>query len=564
MLADARGVPRGAELEADLCVIGGGAAGIALARALTGTPLRIVLLESGGLDFDPRTQALYKGPSVGLPYFPLDAARLRYLGGSTNHWGGVSRPFEEFDFKPHSWIPHSGWPISKADLDPYYPEAEKVIRLPSDDFSAESWDERDSLSPLDLGRRTVPRVAVFVDEEERSFKTDYLSDLKRAANVRAYLHANVTEIDTDEGAKAATRVRVATLDGNQFFVAARNFVLAVGGIENPRLLLASNRQQPRGLGNQHDLVGRFFLEHPRFAAAVVAPTSADLGVGFYEPHRVDGVEIQGYVAFTPEVQRAEGLVDVQVFVEPTYDARYEDALASEDVHALRTLAHGGGQSIGDFGTNLMNVVEDLTTVREFTIPGSPLPVPYPEVLGKLLTSPSEIRDDIPDLLGDVAAWGYKHITGTAPLERLTLLTRLDPAPNPNSRVTLASTRDALGMPRAELDWRLSPIDRHSAVRAAEILGAAFARDDLGRVRLLIEDDEHSWPSDLAGGYHHMGTTRMSDDPRQGVVDRDCRVHGMANLFIAGSSVFATAGSSTPTLTIVALALRLADHLKGAM
>jgi choline dehydrogenase-like flavoprotein len=564
MLADARRVPAGADLEADLCIIGAGAAGITLAREFIGTPVRVVLLESGGLELDGRTQALYKGrSSIGLPYFPLDSARLRYFGGSTNHWGGVCRPFDDLDFEPRDWIPFSGWPIRRSDLDPYYPRAVDVVRLLSDDWSARSWDERDQLSPLELGDRTAPRISQFVGEKSRSFGTNYREEIRRAANVHAYLHANVEEIETNQTASTATDVRVATLTGNRFSVKAGHFVLAVGGIENPRVLLASNRHQPQGLGNQHDLVGRFFLEHPRFAAGIVAPADAELSVGFYEPHHVDDAEIQGYVAFPPEVQRAEGLVDVQVFLEPVYDARFESAFNSQDVNSLRTLAKGGGGSIDAFGTNLMNVVGDLTTGRDFTVPGAPLPVPYPDVVGKLLSSTSEVRDHIPDLLGDVAAWGYKRLTGAAPLERITLVTRLDPAPNPASRVTLGASRDELGMLRAQLDWRLSSIDRHSAVRATEILGAAFARAGLGRVRVIDEDDR-SWPPDLEGGYHHMGTTRMSDHPKQGVVDRDCRVHGMANLFIAGSSVFPTGGSSPPTLTITALALRLGDHLKRVM
>ena len=564
MLADARRTPAGAELEADLCIIGAGAAGITLARQFIDTRFKIVLLESGGLELDQRTQELYKGRSIGLPYFPLDAARLRYFGGSTNHWGGICRPFDELDFERRDWIPFTGWPIRGSDLDRYYPPAVDAVRLLSHDFSITGWDDRDPLSRLDLDDRTVPRVAQFVGEKSRSMGTDYRDEIARAANLHTYLHANVEEIVTDGTASAVTHLRVATLTGNRFSVKARHFVLAVGGIENPRLLLASNRQQTRGLGNQHDLVGRFFLEHPRFGAGVAAPADSELGVGFYEPHHVGDTEIQGYVAFPPKVQRAENMVDVQVFLEPVYNARFEQAFDSGDVDALRTLSKGGGGSIGNFGTNLMKVAGDLTTGRDFTVPGAPLPVPYPDVVGKLLSSPSEVRDRIPDLLGDVAAWGYKRLSGAAPLQHITLVTRLDPAPNPDSRVTLGTSRDELGMPRAQLDWRLSSIDRHSAVRATELLGTAFARAGFGRVRLIVHEDDRSWPSDLAGGYHHMGTTRMSDDPKRGVVDRDCRVHGMTNLFIAGSSVFPTGGSSPPTLTITALALRLSDHLKGVM
>lgn len=560
MFADARRLPRGGVLETDLCIVGAGAAGITLARSFIDTPVQVVLLESGGFEPDDRTQALYKGRSIGLPYFPLESARVRYFGGSTNHWGAHCRPFEALDFEPRDWVPFSGWPIRKPDLDPYYRRAREVLSLRSDDFSDRSWVERDHLSPFALGERTTARVIQYVDWGSRSFGENYREEIRRAPNISAYLHANVTEIDTDEAGRVATRVHVATLTGNRFAVKARHFVLAVGGIDNPRLLLASNRRRPQGLGNQHGLVGRFFQEHARFAVAIVAPANRTLRPVFYEPHHVGDVEIRGYVAFPPEVKRAERLVDVQVEVDPVYDVRFRRAFVSEEVKSLKAFAHGrGAKSVDAFGRNLMNVVADLTTGRDFTVPGAPLPVPYPEIVAKLSGSTGELRDHIPDLLGDVTALGYKRLAGPAPLDHLRLITRLEPTPNPDSRVTLTRSRDELGVPRTQLDWRISSIDWESAARAVEILGGAFGRAGLGRLRTLVGERQ-----DWRGDWHHIGTTRMSDDPTRGVVDRNCRVHGAANLFIAGSSVFPTAGSSAPTLTIVALALRLADHLKRVM
>jgi choline dehydrogenase-like flavoprotein len=178
------------------------------------------------------------------------------------------------------------------------------------------------------------------------------------------------------------------------------------------------------------------------------------------------------------------------------------------------------------------------------------------------STPAEAQSLIPDLLGDVAARAYAELYG-APLESVIFRTRIDSVPNPDSRVTLSDRRDALGMPRVRLDWRLEALDYHSARRALEIVGAEVGRAGIGRVRVTL-DDPSKWPEDLAGGYHHMGTTRMSNDPHRGVVNRNGRVHGVRNLFVAGSSVFPTAGSGTPTLTIVALALRLAERLKRAL
>ena len=561
MLVDARSLSDGVVLDADLCIIGAGAAGITLALEFAGSPVRVILLESGGLEFESNTQGLYDGrASDGLPYFPLDVTRLRYFGGSTNHWGRLCRPFDAFDFERREWIPWSGWPLRLADLEPYYGPAGEICGLVSEDFDASSWDRRDGLDPLPLGDRTEPRIAQLVDVEKRSFAPRYRDEIESAKNVEAYLHANVTEIETDAAGAVATGLRVATLEGTRFRVEAGRFVLAVGGIENPRILLASNRQQPSGVGNRYDLVGRFFTEHPRFEAAVVAPADTSLSVGFYEPHRVDGVEIEGYVAVPKAVQREEEMVDVQVFVQPRSTPRSRRRSSRRRSTRCGTWLVGDG-SIGDFGANLMTVVGDLTTFRDYTIPGAPLPVPYPEVVAEAVESPEDFRGHIPGLFGSAAAEGYKSVQGSAPLQSLTLVTRLDQAPNPDSRVSLSAARDELGMPRGALDWRLSAVDRHSAAAAVDILSSAFGAADLGRVRATFDEEASGWPDDLQGGNHHMGTTRMSDDPKQGVVDRDCRIHGMENLFVAGSSVFVTGGSSTPTLTIVALALRLADHLK---
>jgi choline dehydrogenase-like flavoprotein len=209
------------------------------------------------------------------------------------------------------------------------------------------------------------------------------------------------------------------------------------------------------------------------------------------------------------------------------------------------------------------VVGDLLTFESFALPGAPIPVPYPDVVGRLMrATPVELQAAIPDLLGDIAAASYAEIYD-APVDSLALTPRIESAPNRDSRVSLTTERDALGMPRAQLNWQLSEIDRHSARRALEIIAAEIGRAGLGRMQIIFDDKASGWPADLAGGWHHMGTTRMSDDPRTGVVDRDCKVHGFANLYVAGSSVFPTPGSGTPTMTIVALALRLAGQLEKA-
>ncbi|HYM82219.1 MAG TPA: GMC family oxidoreductase [Candidatus Limnocylindria bacterium] len=567
MRVDASSIPSGSRLEFDLCIVGSGAAGITLARRFASTSIKVVVLESGLDEYDPRTQALAEGEIVGLPYFPLDTARLRWLGGTTNHWGGHCRPMAAEDLEARSWVPNSGWPIGLQDLEPYYERARIECRVPSKLWTLEAWQEKDSHKPLPLvGQRFVTRIAQLVGRESRSFRVAHRSELASIANVAVHLGANVTEIETSENGTLVTRVHVATLGGQRYSVTARQIVLAAGGIENPRLLLASNRQWPAGLGNQNDVVGRFFLEHPRFTAGYLAPSNPHLRVGLYDDHSVGKAKLQGYLSLSKEAQRAEQLVGVEMLFRPTYVGSFEQALESNDVRELQAVMNAvrGRGGLGDFGRHLANVVADLASWQSILIPGAPLPVPFPEVVGRVMRStPVEAQALIPELMGDIVAGAYAKTRG-APIKEVRIRTRIDPAPNPDSRVTLSDERDELGMPRVRLDWRLTALDHHSVRRTMEIFGAEIGRAGLGRVRITFDEGGRTWPEDLAGGYHHIGTTRMSDDAKHGVVDRNGRVHGIENLFIAGSSVFPTAGSGPPTITIVALAMRLADHLKGRL
>ena len=564
---DAGSIPADSVLDSDLCIIGCGAAGITIARELAGSALRVIVLESGDFDYDLPTHDLYVGEITGLPYFDLQSARLRYFGGSTNHWGGTCRPEEPIDFVDRDWVPHSGWPISRADLDPYYPQAAETVGLKVAERDLDVWRAASPFPtmPFDDERITTV-VAQIVPTRERRFAPRYRSELESASNVTVVLRANATEIETDGTGGAVDRVHVATLDGGRFTVNAGAFVLATGGIENPRLLLASDRVRPNGVGNDHDLVGRYFLEHPRFDAGVILPADKRMPIGFYQPHNAAGSTILGYLSLSEAVAEAERLVDVQARLAPIYDPAVQAALDSAAVTSLRGIVDSvRGAGVGSLGDHLQRVAGDLATWQQSIIGGGPIPVPLPEAVEEVMRQVGE--DDaesiLPLLLGDIATAGYGELAGTLPVTGISVSTRIESTPNPDSRVRLGSERDALGMRRVELDWQLTDLDKHSVVRMMELLAAEFGRTGLGRVRIDIEETD-PWPADLEGGWHHMGTTRMSDDPALGVVDRDCRVHGIDNLYIAGSSVFATAGSGTPTMTIVALALRLTDHLRGRL
>jgi choline dehydrogenase-like flavoprotein len=517
VIEDARDLEPNTVLESDIAIIGGGAAGITLALELAGKGLQTCLLESGGLDYAEDTQSLYSGANAARWYFPLDKCRLRYFGGSTNHWGGWCRPLAPIDFEARDWVPHSGWPLSRADLDPWYERAQPLIEAgPFQYESAAYWEARfgQPMPAFPLGLITTN---FFQYSPPTRFGSRYRDALRAAGDVRIVLHANVLEIEASEAATEVTGLRVTTLAGNPFRVRARSYVLATGGIENARLLLASRSTRPDGLGNDHDLVGRYFMEHPHIPlAAHIACNRPSALPALFTRHLIDqGTTAHATLVPTEQLLRSERLQGAAFTVGVMAEYRQDTAVPADEWHT------------GD----VFQVLQDLD-------PAS---------------------GDAAAAGGGIEGWPPPDAAGT----HLVLGGACEQAPDPESRVVLGSERDALGMPRAQLNWRLGQGDRDSLYRVLHSIGREFGALGIGRLRPFIGPDE-DWPAEVLGGNHHMGTTRMARDPKQGVVDADCKVHGIANLYIAGSSVFPTGGSANPTLTLVALALRLAHHLQARL
>jgi choline dehydrogenase-like flavoprotein len=564
VFVDARGWRTGDGLvRADLCIIGAGAAGITLARELIGSNVSVIVLESGGFEEEVDTQDLYAGTGSGLPYFDLTTARLRFFGGSTNHWGGTSRPMIERDFEPREGIPLSGWPIRRSDIAPFYDRASEICGLGRHVSQLDVDEARDDRRPLELDPGDFEtRFNGIVNHRDRSFAR-FADELEASTNVAVHLWANVTGLVTDDAGGHVSTVEVATLDGNRYAVTATVVVLATGGIENARLLLASTARDPRGVGNARDQVGRYFMEHPRLVAAMVIPRDPDVDLAWYLPHAVGGHQYQGYAAVGDRRQRDERLADVQIRLRPLPSASFERGLRTPEARTAEALvlwADGDGDR--PLGRDLLAMTADLATFGDVLVPGGPVPLPLPDVVRRVLGAGRAERESmVPDLLGGAATFLYHEGLERGPASAIEIVARVEQVPNPESRITLGQEQDALGMRRSHLDWRLTEVERHSIVRSLELFGAEIAARDVGRLQLVLTEDG-DWPADLSGGWHHMGTTRMSADPSSGVVDADCRVHGVDNLYVAGSSVFATAGSGTPTLTIVALSLRLHEHLTG--
>ncbi len=531
MFNDARQVPAGTTLEADLCIVGAGAAGITLAHRLRDSGHRILLLESGGMEFEQPTQALYAGESRGVQGEALDATRLRFFGGSTNHWGGWCRPLEAGDFRPPDPGDLRRWPIGRDELAPYYIAAQTLCQLgPADYDDLPPWLDGSGLAalPTDPARLCT---ALFQVSPPTRFGPVYGPALEGARGLAMWLHANVLEVQTNAEATRVTGLRVRALEGAEFAVRARFYVLATGGLENARLLLLSNAAQPAGLGNGHDVVGRYFMDHPWLEdcgfIALTQP-AADLRLYFDEtPAR--GTTIFGTLAAgTPEA----GIGGFRVVMRPV-------RRVVEGVDALKSIA-------GDVGA--------LRLPRRFW--GN---------LGRVLSDYDAVIDaGYKTLFGTRKSLFGSPEPGAGPVLGAVLDVNVEQFPDPGNRVTLSHAHDALGQPRLALEWRPGEAEKRTMRRAVELVGQEFGRLGLGRLRARPLPDGAAWPEALIGSRHHMGATRMSASPRTGVVDAECRVHGVTNLYIAGSSVFASSGFANPTLTIVALALRLGDRLAGEL
>jgi choline dehydrogenase-like flavoprotein len=520
MILDSNELDADTELQADLCIVGAGAAGITIAREFVGARAKIIVLESGAANFEQETQALYAGRNVGRPY-DLVATRLRFFGGTTNHWEGVCAPLSEIDFEVRPWVPASGWPITRSDLIPFYKRAQSVVKLGPFLYDDDVWGylKRNGLS-IDRGK--IRYNFRQMREFPIRFGEEYGDELRKAPNIRVFLHANVVNIQLDSSGRRVEYVDVRSLRGKSGRVSARYFVLACGGIENARILLVSNSVETPGVGNRHDLVGRYFQEHPQFVLGTVFPTNEERFRTSFQQGFANGIRFLQHLVLSPAAQRQNSVLDSLIFPNEIVKPDTGMAAAREIMADLRSK-----REIEDLDKKIWQILRDLddvviNTYRRFVLDEGTLP----------------------------------------PLARIELKVESEQAPNPESRVTLLPEKDALGLNRTRLNWLLTDIERRTAVVLAKTVAAEFGRLGLARVKLNPEMLQTSGSPPGGFGFHQMGTTRMANDPTKGVVDRNCLVHGLGNLYIAGSSIFPTGGSVNPTLTIVALALRLSDHLKS--
>lgn len=502
-------------IKTNICIIGGGAAGITLARNLNNVD-DVLLVESGNFNMDGNTQALYKGESTALRYFDLLRCRLRFFGGTTNHWGGYCRPNDPIDYEGRDALGLPKWPINEVTLSPYIAKAAKELGLNYDFFNNEELLSDHDISTTELidNKRNSLYTKVFQLTKKLRFGKIYKKKLTEQANLRICMNLNVIQIQLDSNGKKVVSILCKTLKGKEITIEAKEYILASHAIENARILLNSNDIQKQGIGNKSDHVGRYFMDHIHIKATKLIPSNSFPFI--YDRNVLRDMELNANISFTDEYLRENNILQYYCRFIPIY---------TED-----------------------QVVDSIKGVKaEITKPFS-----------------NKLFEDLKIVLNDFGGAKNQllsHFRLSQPVPKYYHLDqRIEQAPNPNSRVVISNEKDSLGVPLANLEWNLNEHDyRTFKIGQKKIIKELSA---IGAGRFIVDEITPDLVNDrVAGHYHHIGTTRMSDKEEDGVVDANCKVHNVDNLYISGSSVFPTAGYSGPTMMIVALALRLAEHLQ---
>jgi hypothetical protein len=528
-----------------VCVVGAGAAGITIACELDGTGIDVLLLEAGGFGQDPQVQDDYVGQAT-LPHPDTATFRRTGFGGTTKIWGGRCVPLDPIDFAPRQHIPGSGWPIAYDKVAKYYPKAMMYCDAGQANFSV--------AGSLRAAPPTIDGLesdaTILADRVERySLPTDfgkrYRARLARSANVTVLLFARCIRLVRDACNRRIEQLILVDRAGRRVCVNADTFVLAGGGLEVTRLLLDSDMSGP-GLGNRHDKLGRYYACHVESIGARLVPGPRKPPFAFEKT--LDGVYARRKLQFSEAAQHRHRLLNsaFRLHFPPYADARHGSAVMSTIYIAKAALAaeharilHQGALDgvVSPRRAHLRNITSGLPQVAGFGM--------------QWLFLRKFARRKLPYTL-------VPNADGSYPLEF-----NCEQTPLASSRVSLLRERDRHGMRRIHVEWRLGREDVEAARRGFIVLRDTLQRSSSCR----LEFDEFRLDALLENamplGGHHMGTARMASSPREGVVDGNCALFELPNLYIASAAVFPTVGHANPTLTVVALAIRLAAHLRAA-
>jgi choline dehydrogenase-like flavoprotein len=524
MLVDARRLDPSSEIRTDVCIVGAGAAGISLALELRGSGLDVCVVESGGQTPSSRVERLKELRHCGA--YALRQESWRRFGGATTQWGGNSAPYDAEEFSHLQWAAGTTWPISREEFERVHPRVQAFLGLDSVGYAPTAWRQ----ASRDVRERWIALEehdvrAKLYQHRLVDFAKRYGVELEtRAPDVRVLLHATVLRLSANASGNCVERVEVGCLEGTRFALRARAVVLAAG-IQNARLLLLSDWPDPRGLGNQHDNVGRYFITHLNFFSGILAGVSPRRDLSLYGLPEDLGEH---------EVRHTRVFAGFQI-----------DSARREREQLLGYVAWVAPLS-----------PPVVARAPQLLVEAAAAGVPAPQAAGRARELAEKAAGRI---LGHRARRRFPRRATAYAIHNW-----VEQAPERENRIGLAPERDDFGLPMLQSFWRIHAAEKRTIIRSQAILAHALARAGVGQLVVNLPAAADLWPASLAENSHYMGSTRMSVDPREGVVDSQCRVHGISNLYVAGGSVLPRAGTMMVTFNLLTLALRLGQHLKDAL
>jgi choline dehydrogenase-like flavoprotein len=507
-------------LETDVCVIGAGPAGIAAALSLARRKIDVILLESGGRALELEPQKLSECDIVGAHHVGSREGRFRAFGGTSKKWGGQILPLFAIDFEPRPWLQGSGWPLGLEELRPYLDQAlsfeglARVLRNDRDVWQAAG------LNLPDFGKDLESFLTRWCPQPD--FGRMYWGQIKRCPNVRCILHATVTRLRLVEGEIRAVIAK--SFSGSTIVIRARRFVFCGGAIETTRLLLQpldDGASPPWVLAS--DIIGRFFQDHPGVTCADIIPRSGRVMHRLFDHIYFRGLKYQPRIMLACAKQSKSQTLNAGGII--LAQSAHSEALT-------RTKAAGSAILRGEIRAKVMK-----------------------DAFSDVLVSGPFLARKAWRMLVDGRAFNPSD-------KGFRLGVQVEQPPRPESRISLSASVDLFGMHRAVLDWRVGVEEINTIAVFAETVKTAF--EDMGLADVHLDFDVASRSTNLLSRVvdqnHHMGTARMSHTPSTGVVDIDLKMFHAKNGYICSSAVFPTSSFSNPTHTLIALAIRLGDHL----
>ena len=551
MIEDAREIPNQTILDTTVCILGGGAVGITLARELVRNGIEVILLPGAGKKERKSDRDRYRGRADPPgSHEPLEENRKRVFGGTTTAWGGRCVPFDPIDFEPRSWIPNSGWPIGWENVQPFLAEAMKLCEAGDTDFDARS---AFPTSPAMMGPNfDDPEVVTWPLEKwspPTNFARKYGPELSEAGRCRILLYGQGVQVHIAENKKEIQEVEASSGNKKQFFVRAKCFVLACGGLENARLLLASNQILPLGIGNQKDQVGRYYQSH-QFGVCGHAVLREPLKMVYDFERDTQGAYARRRFWMTALGQQSHKMGNIiGFFFRQSKDVSFHRDPLTSSLYLAKNCLHRLGQGLP--GMKRMWDEDRVEMGNHLRVVFREAPQLVPQVLD----------------LTKKRFFSKRRLPFVLPSQKnncFPLYYQAEHAPTPESRLVLTpGERDDLGMPRLLVKVKFSELDLHTVRSFFRVFEKRMKASGAGEFVYQEEQLEQQFAErkqTFNSNAHHIGTTRMSDNPRTGVVDSNGRVHGISNLYVGGSSIYPTSGHANPTLLAVMLALRLAKKL----